>query len=213
VKKMDIVLICLVLGLVVGCKKKAVEPQPVQLPPVAVSTSEVALPTKTETVPATEVQPQAATEAVRATVNTESVPVAASQPVSTDRPVWMTDYEAAKKRAAAEDKDLLLDFTGSDWCPGCIQLEKEVLSQKIFIFEAQKHFVFMRVDFPRKTKLSALLQQQNEKLAQQYSIEVFPTVILADSSGKPYAEATYEGGGPLNYVLQLAKLQQKKPAK
>ena len=29
---------------------------------------------------------------------------------------WMTDFEAAKKKAAAENKSLLVDFTGSDWC-------------------------------------------------------------------------------------------------
>ena len=29
---------------------------------------------------------------------------------------WITDYEAAKKQAAKEGKDILMDFTGSDWC-------------------------------------------------------------------------------------------------
>ena len=29
---------------------------------------------------------------------------------------WMTDFAAAKIIAAAEQKPLLLDFTGSDWC-------------------------------------------------------------------------------------------------
>jgi thioredoxin-related protein len=122
----------------------------------------------------------------------------------------MTDFEAAKKKAAAEGKDLLLDFTGSDWCPGCIQLEKEVLGQKLFIYEAQKHFVFVMVDFPKKKKLSPSLEQQNERLAQRFGVEVFPTVLLADATGKPYAEAVYQGGGPLPFLQQLAQLQMKK---
>jgi thioredoxin-related protein len=124
--------------------------------------------------------------------------------------VWMTDFEVAKKKAAAEGKDLLLDFTGSDWCPGCIQLEKEVLGQKLFIHEAQKHFVFVIVDFPRKKKLPALLEQQNERLAQRFGVEVFPTILLADATAKPYARAVYEGGGPLPFLQQLAQLQMKK---
>lgn len=28
---------------------------------------------------------------------------------------WMIDFEAAKKKAAAEKKDLYVNFTGSDW--------------------------------------------------------------------------------------------------
>ena len=35
---------------------------------------------------------------------------------------WSHDFEAAKKQAASEKKDLLMDFTGSDWCGWCIKL-------------------------------------------------------------------------------------------
>jgi len=41
---------------------------------------------------------------------------------------WLTDLDAAKKQAAAEKKDILIDFTGSDWCGWCIKLDKEVFS-------------------------------------------------------------------------------------
>src|SRR5688572_31835841 len=41
---------------------------------------------------------------------------------------WLTDIEAAKKKAAAENKPILALFTGSDWCPACIKWEKEVFS-------------------------------------------------------------------------------------
>ena len=30
---------------------------------------------------------------------------------------WLTDYEKAQAEAKAENKLLLLNFTGSDWCP------------------------------------------------------------------------------------------------
>lgn len=30
---------------------------------------------------------------------------------------WTTDFEAAKAQAKKEGKEILLDFTGSDWCP------------------------------------------------------------------------------------------------
>ena len=42
---------------------------------------------------------------------------------------WLSDFAAAKKQAAESKKDLLLDFTGSDWCGWCIKLNDEVFKQ------------------------------------------------------------------------------------
>ena len=41
---------------------------------------------------------------------------------------WLTDLEAAKKLASSRGKDILIDFTGSDWCYWCMRLDKEVFS-------------------------------------------------------------------------------------
>ncbi len=49
--------------------------------------------------------------------------------------------------------------------------------------EAGKDFVFVLIDLPHDTSgQSAQVQQQNEKLAEQFGIENFPTVFLADAS-------------------------------
>lgn len=40
---------------------------------------------------------------------------------------WVSDFAAAKKEAAESKKDLLVDFTGSDWCGWCIKLVDEVV--------------------------------------------------------------------------------------
>ena len=45
---------------------------------------------------------------------------------------WMTNFEEAKAKAAKENKSLLVDFTGSDWCGYCIQLHKNVFSKDAF---------------------------------------------------------------------------------
>ena len=39
---------------------------------------------------------------------------------------WLSNFEEAKAVAVKEQKDLLLDFTGSDWCAACAALKKEV---------------------------------------------------------------------------------------
>lgn len=125
--------------------------------------------------------------------------------------VWMTDFEAAKQKAAAEGKDLLMDFSGSDWCGWCIKLDEEVFSKPAFIEEAGKSFVFVLLDFPRdKSGQSSDLQAQNKRLAEQFSIQGYPTVILAKADGTSYAETGYLEGGPEAFLANLKELKAKR---
>jgi len=40
--------------------------------------------------------------------------------------LWTEDARQAMARAAAEEKDLLIDFTGSDWCGWCKKLDEAI---------------------------------------------------------------------------------------
>ncbi len=120
---------------------------------------------------------------------------------------WVTDFEKAKTAAAKDGKDLLMDFTGSDWCGWCIKLHEEVFSKDAFKQEAPKHFVLVEVDFPQGKEQAEELRKQNEKLQQKYGIEGFPSIVLADAGGRPYAVTGYEAGGAAKYVDHLAELR------
>src|SRR5262245_9374441 len=63
--------------------------------------------------------------------------------------LWMVDLEAAKMVAAKEGKDILMEFTGSDWCPPCKALKRKVFDTEAFQTEAPKHFVLVKLDNPR----------------------------------------------------------------
>lgn len=120
---------------------------------------------------------------------------------------WVTDFEAAKKSAAEGKKDLLLDFTGSDWCGWCIKLNKEVFDLEPFKTGTKDKFVLVELDFPRKKELEAKLKEQNEALQEKFQIQGFPTILLCDATGKPYAKTGYQAGGPEKYVAHLDELQ------
>ncbi len=120
---------------------------------------------------------------------------------------WQTDFEAAKKLAAEGKKDLLLDFTGSDWCGWCIKLNKEVFDLEPFKTGTKDKFVLVELDFPQKKELEAKLKEQNEKLQEQFKIQGFPTILLCDATGKPYAKTGYQPGGAEKYVAHLDELR------
>jgi thioredoxin-related protein len=121
--------------------------------------------------------------------------------------LWVEDLEKAKATAAKENRDLLLNFTGSDWCGWCMKLDEEVFGTETFGKEAPKQFVLVTVDFPREKELPEKLQAQNEKLQADFKVEGFPTIVLADATGRPYAVTGYEEGGPAKYLKHLAGLR------
>lgn len=122
---------------------------------------------------------------------------------------WLSDFEKAKADAESQKKDILMDFTGSDWCQWCIRLRTEVFDTKEFKSEAPRNFVLLELDFPQdKSKVPDKIREQNDKLQSKFGVEGFPTIFLADSQGRPYAQLSYEKGGPENYLKLIEKSRQ-----
>jgi thioredoxin-related protein len=109
--------------------------------------------------------------------------------IETKEKLWIVDFDDAKATAAKAGKDILMEFTGSDWCPPCMALKREVFDQEVFQAEAPKHFVLLKLDSPRDTSKQTEKEiEQNKTLNEQFKVEGFPTIILADAAGKPYAK-------------------------
>lgn len=110
---------------------------------------------------------------------------------------WQTDLAKAQAQAKAENKRVLINFTGSDWCGFCVKLHKEVFATPEFQSFAQKNLVLVEADFPRKKTLPPALKAANDKLKDEHKIRGFPTLVILDSQGKKLGEVVgYGGGGP-----------------
>jgi len=115
--------------------------------------------------------------------------------------IWQTDYKQALAQAAQEKKRVLLDFTGSDWCPYCIQMDKEVLTRPKFKVFAADKLILVKLDFPRRKKMPPAEVEQNQKLQQQFAIEGFPTYVLLDPAGTEMRrQVGYLEGGPKEFI-------------
>ena len=119
---------------------------------------------------------------------------------------WMTDFAAAQKLAKETKKPMLVDFTGSDWCPWCIRLDKEVFAQKAFQDYAAGTLILVKIDFPRGIQQSDAIKKQNQELAEKYGIRGFPTVLLMNGDGKVIGTTGYRRGGAESYVAHLKTL-------
>lgn len=115
---------------------------------------------------------------------------------------WLTSFERAIALAKTEKKPVLLFFHGSDWCPPCIKMQKEVFGNDEFIAFATSKLVFLDVDFPMKNKLSEEQLKHNNSLKKQFGLseeftQGYPQVVIIDAAGKVlYQEKGYKGEGP-----------------
>ena len=95
---------------------------------------------------------------------------------------WERSWHAASARAPREGRPILALFTGSDWCPACIRLKREVFSTPAFRTWADARLVLLELDFPQSSPQPATAAQ-NEALERHYAVAGFPSVLLLSAEG------------------------------
>lgn len=119
---------------------------------------------------------------------------------------WMYDLNAAKIIATKSEKNILLVFSGSDWCGPCKKLDQDVWQTSEFTSYAEEHFVLVKADFPRKkaNRLSEYQQSKNNELAGRYNQEgFFPLVVVMAKDGKVLGKTGYKTIGASAYIEHL----------
>lgn len=118
--------------------------------------------------------------------------------------VWLENYNDALARAKAENKRVLIDFTGSDWCYFCKKMDAEVLSKAAFADYANKNLVLLKVDFPRSRQLPKDVAERNDVLQRVFGVQGFPTFVVLDPEGDEIDRRIgYQEGGPEGFIRFL----------
>lgn len=116
---------------------------------------------------------------------------------------WNTNFDEVKLKAVKENKNILLVFSGSDWCGPCIKLEKVVWKSPEFQAEVDKNWVIYRADFPNKKKnqLPADVVESNNRLAELYNKNgTFPLVLLLNPKGKIIGMTGFKNVSAQEYI-------------
>ena len=125
---------------------------------------------------------------------------------------WQTNFEEAKKIATEQNKNVVIVFSGSDWCAPCIKLDKNIWQSEAFKKEAAAEWVLVKANFPRK-KANELPKEQtehNRKLAEKYNIEgSFPLVVVLDKNGKVLGKMGFKNVSPEEYIKMIHALEKK----
>ncbi|NCQ19388.1 MAG: DUF255 domain-containing protein, partial [Ignavibacteria bacterium] len=114
---------------------------------------------------------------------------------TSDNLSWKENLDEALKTAQLENKTVLVNFTGSDWCIWCKRLNEEVFSKPEFAEYAEKNLVLVKIDFPREKEQTQETKFYNQQLAAQYKIEGYPTIVLLRKDGSQLGVTGYQEGG------------------
>ncbi len=123
---------------------------------------------------------------------------------------WLTNLPKAEAQAKAENKIVLVDFTGSDWCGWCKKFNGEVLNTPEFQAYAKNNLVLVELDFPHKKEQSTDLKQANANLKSRFAVHGFPTFVALNKDGKEIGrQVGYAKGGPAAFIAKLEAFKKK----
>lgn len=114
---------------------------------------------------------------------------------------WLTDYDVAVKKATKEEKNILVFFTGSDWCPPCIALKKDFFETTNFD-NYSSDYILLYIDIPRnRDLLSADQLKHNKELAAKYNKRgSVPMLKVINENGNELgAMSGYSMNGEIQY--------------
>ncbi|MBT8188736.1 MAG: thioredoxin family protein [Croceitalea sp.] len=127
--------------------------------------------------------------------------------INDDNVQWLTDYDLAMGEALLKKKNVLVYFTGSDWCGPCKMLKKDLFATKEFK-ELSKEFVLLYVDIPRsKDLLTKEQMEHNKELFSKLNKKgVFPLLVALSNNGNILDQYSgYSMNGEVGYHLEFLK--------
>lgn len=126
---------------------------------------------------------------------------------------WHSSYETAMGEAERTGRPVLTVFTGSDWCPHCKTLEKNVLESGAFREWAERNVVLLMIDLPEHG-ISEAVRVERSKVCIKYGVRNFPAVLLLGPDGTKLAEKRgYQGQSPASWIAEMSKSLPERPVK
>ena len=124
--------------------------------------------------------------------------------------LWLSNLDEAQTQAKKSDNNILVYFSGSDWCRPCQLLRLEVFDKKAFKDFADENLVLVQFDFPAraKNKLPEEQQELNDKMAERFNKDgVFPKVLVLNKDTSVLGEIDgYRQSGMDDIIGRIKKM-------
>jgi len=126
---------------------------------------------------------------------------------ATGRAQLIENPDKAFALARQTGKNVMLVFSGSDWCIPCIQFNKKILSDTSFLRFAGDNLVLLEADFPQRKKIAAPLKSKYDSLAAAYNPDgAFPHIVLLSPEKKLVTAVPFRQTTPDDFISTLKQL-------
>lgn len=135
--------------------------------------------------------------------------IATSQNEIVDDSLWLTSFEEAIIVSENTGKNILMVFSGTDWCRPCIQLNTQILETEEFLSWAKANVVLLVFKFPKSKKNALSCEQQayNDAMAEKYNPQgYFPKVLIVDKMGIELGCLGFMNVTPSEYIIEIEKI-------
>lgn len=89
---------------------------------------------------------------------------------------WVIGFPEAFELSIKQNKPIMANFTGSDWCGWCMKLDRAVFLTEEFKKWAKDNVILLELDFPRRKKLDKELEESNNQLQSIFRVRGFPSI-------------------------------------
>lgn len=113
---------------------------------------------------------------------------------------WLVSLDEAYALSQKTGKPIMANFTGSDWCGWCKRLTASVFSKPEFKKWAEKNVILLELDYPKRFKLPADIQQQNANMQQSFRVTGFPTVWVFNATKDKTGNYSLQALGKTGYT-------------
>lgn len=117
---------------------------------------------------------------------------------------WVRDLNDAMNRASMTDRDIFIDFAGDESSLPSTRLLEQVLNRPEFQTPARRDFILTLIASSGEEGSDEPTDKQLQELQETYQIRGFPTIVLTDSKGRPYAKFVgYHGESVDEFSLRV----------
>lgn len=111
------------------------------------------------------------------------------------------------QQAQRENKNVLLYFSGSDWCGACLKLKNNVLETPEFTQFCNENLIWVTLDFPQRSSATdPYTLEDKEALAEKYNPKgAFPLLVLLDKQGQVLSQIKGYKGQSTEQILKDLK--------
>lgn len=126
---------------------------------------------------------------------------------------WTSELPPALAQARTTQRDVLVLYDGSDWCPPAARFRQEVLDTPVVRTWLEARYVLVRWDEPNALDAEAAQLARKRSEALHFTVRDYPAVLLLDPQSRLYGHLPCAGETAAGFLVRLKQARDRRNAR